>query len=405
MPENPLSRLLTIPPELREHIWRLILHPAANRTELPDEHVKYDYKDALVLFHINRQIYIESRKMFRDLNTIVRIETPWPEAQNHAEAEGHVPILVKGKRASDFREWALTATIDALSVQYSEGDQERFLLLADDLDSFCAHWEFSNLSYPSLNPQLRLKVKIQCPVTPKGEPKRIPRALQKKLLLPFGRIRHLSSISISGTPEPHQDIADQVLALQQQPSKTPEACLSEANRLKLEGNAELKAGHYEAALELWRQAWLSMHIVIKGRQRHVHADAFYARTLEQEPYQGKNGQSERLLLRVHLVANTCHALIQLKRYEEAAFWGMRSIVMLRNGMGTDEGIDVRPEDEAVMGFPAAVQMGKIYYRTAVAKKEMDDKDEARKLLRVAVVYLPGDEKVRETLAACSLRLG
>jgi len=50
-------------------------------------------------------------------------------------------------------------------------------------------------------------------------------------------------------------------------------------------------------------------------------------------------------------------------------------------------------------------MGKIYYRTAVAMKALGEKDEARKLLRVAVVYLPGEETVAAELASVALRLG
>lgn len=50
-------------------------------------------------------------------------------------------------------------------------------------------------------------------------------------------------------------------------------------------------------------------------------------------------------------------------------------------------------------------VGKIYYRTAVAFKELGDKTWARKLLRVAHVYLPRDENVKRELAACALRLG
>ena len=50
-------------------------------------------------------------------------------------------------------------------------------------------------------------------------------------------------------------------------------------------------------------------------------------------------------------------------------------------------------------------MGKIYYRTAVAYKELGDKDKARKLLRVATIYLPHDNSVKKELAACALRLG
>ena len=53
----------------------------------------------------------------------------------------------------------------------------------------------------------------------------------------------------------------------------------------------------------------------------------------------------------------------------------------------------------------ANEMGKIYYRTALAHKAKDDKSEARRLLKVAQVYLPRDQNVAREVAACALRLG
>ncbi len=50
-------------------------------------------------------------------------------------------------------------------------------------------------------------------------------------------------------------------------------------------------------------------------------------------------------------------------------------------------------------------VGKIYYRTGVAFRELGDRTQARRLLRVANVYLPRDENVKRELAQCALRLG
>jgi hypothetical protein len=52
-------------------------------------------------------------------------------------------------------------------------------------------------------------------------------------------------------------------------------------------------------------------------------------------------------------------------------------------------------------------MGKIYFRTALALKALDEKSEARKLARVAMVYLPGagDQKaLQQLLRDCMLRI-
>jgi hypothetical protein len=85
---------------------------------------------------------------------------------------------------------------------------------------------------------------------------------------------------------------------------------------------------------------------------------------------------------------------------------IRCLVMRQGTLGAVEhDWDVPPEQEAILTFAAAPQMGKIYYRTAVAFKELGEKSEARKLLRVAAVYLPRDESVKKEIAECALRLG
>lgn len=110
---EPKASFLTIPGELREIVYKLILHPDANRIDLGDEHATYNYSPALVLFRINRQIYFESRKVFRDLNTFVRIQTPWPEASRHVQYEGHCPILLSpGPKADAFNGHSLNVSCE-----------------------------------------------------------------------------------------------------------------------------------------------------------------------------------------------------------------------------------------------------------------------------------------------------
>lgn len=85
---------------------------------------------------------------------------------------------------------------------------------------------------------------------------------------------------------------------------------------------------------------------------------------------------------------------------------MRTINVIRQSIGLIENEEPpTPEDEAIRNFIAAASLGKIYYRTALAWKAQDEKGEARKLLRVAKVYLPQDEHVAREIAACALRLG
>lgn len=121
-PEHKAS-LLTIPPELREIIYKLIVHPDANRIDHGDDYASYHYTPALVLFQINRQIYLESRKVFHDLNTFIRIQTPWPEAPRHVQLEGHCPIVMSpGPHAETFTSHSLNVAIDP--AQHAAGNWE-----------------------------------------------------------------------------------------------------------------------------------------------------------------------------------------------------------------------------------------------------------------------------------------
>lgn len=403
--ERTKPHLLTLPPEIRENIYKLLLNPSANRLHEPDEYSSYDYRSAFVLFKLNHQICVEARKVFRDLNVFVRVETPWPEAQDHVAFEGHVPILMKKQRARRFKGHSMGVVIDAPQSPMQDSESEYFVILLDDLEKFTKTWYYADLSHPGLNRFLRLTLRLRDPYTPDWDEKRMPKWLQQKLLLPFGQVKDLRELVVDGDPKPFASVEKELREMQAVPHESAEYCLREATRKKLDGNTELNAGNYDAALKLYAQAWEAMHVVVKGRQRHIHADAFFGRELTEEPFKGKNGQAERLVLRVQLVANTTLAYLKLQDWEEACFWGMRSIRMLREAMGADDRHEIPAEDEAVLGFPAADQMGKIYYRTALAFKEMGDKVQARKLLRVASVYLPRDESVKKELAACALRLG
>lgn len=412
-PSESTLHLLSLPPEIREHIYRLILHPEANRTLLPDEYTSYSYAKALVLFKINRQIYHEAHKVFYDLNSFVRIETPWPQSKEHVMAEGHVPIIMQDELAKRFKNYRMLAAIDAPQYSLFQTDTECFVIHVDDLPKFTKSWFYADLSHPTLNPNLRLSLRLHDPFASavggkeKEEEKHIPHQLQRKLLLPWSSVRNLGQMAITGPPAADPKLTTELKAAQAQPLPSPEECLRESTRLKREGNAELQAGRYHAALALYTRSWEAIHITVAGHARHVHGDAFFDLRMREPPYEGKFGQAERLVLRVQLVANTCLAFLKLEQYDECIFWGMRTITTLRDGMGLDPDADVGAHEEAVPGFPAAAEMGKVYWRTALAWKAKDEKMEARRLARVAMVYLPnpGDQRALEQLLRdCMLRI-
>lgn len=99
---------------------------------------------------------------------------------------------------------------------------------------------------------------------------------------------------------------------------------------------------------------------------------------------------------MRLVANIILAYLKLANYDEAKFWGIRSINLFRGTMGDAED-GGEGEDEAMLGFPAAREMGKMYYRTGLAMKELGEREKATGLMKTAVKYLPGDAIVRKDL--------
>lgn len=399
------SPLLALPPEIREHIYRIVLNPDANRLLSEDEYTDYDYREALVLFQLNQQVYYEARKVFRDLNVFVRIETPFPNAREYVAFEGHVPILMKDQRAERFKGWSLSVQIGAPQTPIAEAEPHFIVILLDDLDKFTRIWFYSDLSNPGLNRFLSLKLHLRDPHTPEWEDQRMPKGVQRQLIMPFGQVKNLRHVKITGNPKPLASIESEMRTEQAKAYPTPEQCLAETARLKDEGNKELKASNYRAALERYTQAWAAMFIIIKGRQRHVHGESYFSRELRDEPYKGKSGQLERLNLRIQLVSNTCLAYLKLEDWEEVIFWGMRTIRMFQQMSGADER-DVEPAQEAVPPeFPGRVYIGRIYFRTAMAYKACKDRDQAKKLLKVAQVYMPNDALIREELASFTLQLG
>ncbi|KAI0506823.1 hypothetical protein F5B22DRAFT_432029 [Xylaria bambusicola] len=395
---------LELPPEIRDQIYTVILHPNNNRTYKPDEYTDYDYRHALALFYLNRSIYHEAREVFRALNVFLRIETPWTEAEHHVNLIGHVPILMRGARAERFRGHTFQVTIETPAAGEPENGTHHFVMLADDLTGFTRAWFYWNLSHPGLNQWLVLKLHLRDPYSPDWDEKHVRRDIQRRLFLPFGDVKGLHNFSITGDPKPQPKIVAELRALQALEPDSPEKCLAEGIRLKNQGNELLQKGEYKAALDVYNRAWEAIHIIVRGRQRHVHAEAYFARDLVDEPFAGKNGQLERMTLRLQLVANTCLVYMKLGDWQELQFWGMRTIRLMRQATGANQR-HIPPEDEALLSFPSAAQVGKIYYRTARAFQELGDRDEARRLVRVALVYLPGDKTVRDTLASLALKLG
>jgi tetratricopeptide (TPR) repeat protein len=233
-----------------------------------------------------------------------------------------------------------------------------------------------------------------------GSVEKTRKSLQEKLLFPFGRIKNLMKVEVSGTPFPNDAVVAEMKRLMAIPLGSPTERLIAAAAHKDAGNAALMANQPLEALEHYRKAWEAMFIIVNGKHRKLHGEGYFDTTLTEPPFEGQYGGMVRTVLRVRLVANSLLAHLKLKDWDTVVHIGMRTINIMRGGQ---EGLE--PEQEASNGWIAGSEMGKIYYRTALAFKEMDDKYEARRLLKVAVLYLPNDGRVREMIRECALRLG
>jgi tetratricopeptide (TPR) repeat protein len=222
----------------------------------------------------------------------------------------------------------------------------------------------------------------------------MPNWIQEKLLLPFGMVKNLREAKIVG--DRNEAIEKAMRDKMAIPYDTPESCLEEATKLKDAGNVALKTSP-NRAIELYIEAFKKIHIICIGRRRSIWGDSWFDKQLRGGVFDGQHGQIVRMVLRVRLVANTVKAYLDLADYQEAIFWGMRTINLMREAIGE--------EDVALVGFPAATEVGKIYYRTGFAYKRIGDEGQARRLLRVAADYMPNDKNVRMELASVALSLG
>lgn len=365
---------LQLPAEIREQIYSEVLS-TANSTcppEAPDEPASYKYHLDVLL--INRQIHREAKKIFQD-NVFVKITTPWPEAIGHIRSEGKVPSVATGDKAASFRDFHLWVFIDTPATPVPQ-PRENFsmLICLEDLEALTRMWHYSNLNHYGLNRHLRLKLTIQDPHVPD---RKIPKALQSRLLLPFGRIKDLHTFSVHG-PKLLESVQDALSKERDIPDPSPEECLEKGNTLKDVGNQLLKAGSYSAALEKYVESFAAVHIAVSGRIRTVHAEGYYLRELTSGPHKGMRGDYVRMILRVQLIANIVLAYSKLENWAEAHFWGKRSIILFRQSVTGDESEEIGSEDPQrwlnqtwAARFPAHDAMGRIFYRVSGNLKNVD----------------------------------
>ena len=398
-------RFLDYPPEIREQIYSDILSTARSKVESnnPEEPAHYEYQ--LAILSTCRQIYREAKKVFQD-NVFIKVTTPWLEAIDHIRSEGKVPSVTTREKAEAFQDFHLWVFIDTPSGTHP-ADHPRFSMLIslEDLQAFNEFWHFSNLNFYGLNRHLRLKLTIQDPHVPD---RKIPKALQTRLLMPFGLIKELDTFTVHGSKL--LPSVDEALQKERAiPDPTPEECLEKGFALKDAGNALLKLGLYRQALKKYVDSFGAIHIHVSGRVRTVHCDGFYIRDLTSGTYKGQRGDYARGILRVQLVANIVYAFIKLEDFVEAHFWGKRSIILFRHSVTGEHSDEIGDDGQdwltriLEIRFPAQDAMGKIFYRTALASRALGKLADVKTLMRAAAVYLPHDEIVQREVMALEER--
>lgn len=378
------------PSEIRELVYTEILIPEANRDK--DENGYTHYHFDLRLMRVSRRMYEESRAIFMKLNPMVAVETPWDQASTHIRIEGYIPVLMFGDRARKYQHHVMTVKVDApLFPTQTNIEGERFVIHADEVRAFCEFWNYQDMSNPRLNQHLRLGLELKESVwqADQAERQSLKWSLQRRLIEPFGIIKNLREAGIHGPHDPSLEtsLRDKMA----EPHRPAEECLDEALRLKELGNERLKANDNAGAVKLYEESFLALHIVCDGRRRSEWADVFFQREMRYGKHRGQAGGLARLVLRVKLVSNIVFAFLRManrKGYEWAHFWGMRTINLLRTA-------DEDEIEEPLLDFPAANELGKIYYRCALASKALGYRDEATNLLRVAMAYLPHDAQVKQ----------
>lgn len=381
---------LLCPAEIREQIYRELLSSTLTRCDsgLGDGQSRYDFH--LNILRANRQIHWEAKKIFED-NVFIKITTPFFESTEHLSSEGRVVIVTTGEKAKRFTDFHLWVYIDSA---LSQNGMYSMLICLDDLDAFTDGWHSNNLSYPYLNSQLSVKLTVQDPYT---FDRQLPKSLQQRLILPFGVIKNLMVFSVHGH-EVLPSIKDAVVKEQGVPDPTREECLEKATTLKEVGIKLLEAGNYRRALQHYFDAFAAIHIHVCGRKRTVHAHEFYTELLRTGKYAGQRGEYIRMVLRVSLVANVILAYLKLEEWAEAHFWGKRSIVIFRQSIIGDEMEDLDADGTpswlkgmSNVNVPAKVDMGYIFYRTALAARALGKEADVKTLIKAAALYLPNDE--------------
>ncbi|KAJ6274786.1 hypothetical protein PSV08DRAFT_384388 [Bipolaris maydis] len=393
----PAFPFLRLPLELREQIYSYYFHPGDHLVRSTALEAKgffggvyhWDFD----VFYVNKQIHRESKRVWRRENIFVKIATPWPSAgmyRVYILATEGVPeqlhryggISLSGShhaQANAFSGHHAVVQID--SPMQIVTPEHMVVMLADDLPLFTRTWYYSALSYPTLNERLNTTFMLRNPA--KTDDNRdedseeqdqeqdglgVPLAIQRKLLHPFEHVKGLHDsifIGFSNT------VQSELARLQARPIPSLEQSLESATDYLAAGDAALAKSTEPTALEaieLYKKAFHAIHILVHGRTRRVMADVFFQDAVTNGRYAGQTGVTVRVVLRLKLVSRFLAAYNQLARWDDAAFWGMRSVTILEESLNPDFEMFLAE----VLG---GSDVGMIYLRTGIAFWHMECKRE------------------------------
>lgn len=281
------------------------------------------------------------------------------ETAHHVAHEGLLPIVATSRSADIFKHAHSMVQISAPLHEFNAA--YKVIILLDDLHLFCQVWFYSSLNYRQLNEHLRVEYSLKDPYYP-ADPKPIPLSLQKKLLLPFGVVKNCYEVEVTGYDSTVEDEFRSRMAV---PYDSVQKCLEDCSNLMEVGDREFSAGNTQNAVEKYKEAFKAIHILVDGRSRRVLADSFFHDGIESGRFIGQIGTTVRVVLRVKLVARVVASYLKLKEWEEAAFWGMRSVRIMREAIDTEfEGF--------LTDLIISSEVGLIYARTSIAFRKMED---------------------------------
>ncbi|KAI0606798.1 hypothetical protein TUN205_08956 [Pyrenophora tritici-repentis] len=367
---------MRLPLELREQIYSIYTNPADHLVKNVDLEARGFfggiYKWDFDLWTVSKQIYAESKKVWKRENVFVKIATPWPSAVNHISSEGLVPIVCTESRANAFS--SHHGVVQITAPFHGVVAEHMVVMLVDDLHLFAQTWYYSALSYPMLNERLSTIFILRNPNREEGSDEQdigVPLSIQRRLLYPFEHVKGLH-----GTEFQNYDpsVQAELSRLQAKPIPTLQEALESATDYMEAGDVALTAPNTDTetsalqALDLYRKALHAIHILIHNRTRRVMADMFFHDSVTKGRYAGQTGITIRVMLRLKLVSRTVAAYNKLGRWDDAAFWGMRSIRILRETSNPDFEAFLT---EVLGGMDIAL----LYVRTGIAFWKMEQQRE------------------------------